>query len=91
MRDERKAYWGADLPKGSDALAELDQFAIEQGLISRSDATRIILIEWAKTRRHGVQSVVLPQAGAPPPLQGQAVERPRRALNGNAAAVDLDL
>ena len=98
-RDERKEYWGVDLPKDHPALTELDQFCTDQGMISRADATRMIMIAWAKAR-HGQDASVWPGSGAPTaqpvqqptqqPLQGQ-FERPRRALNGNAAAVDLDL
>jgi hypothetical protein len=99
-RDERKEYWGVDLPKEHPALAELDQFCEDQGMISRADGTRMIMIAWAKARRGqdasvwpGSQPTAQPVQQQPTqqPLQGQGFERPRRALNGNAAAVDLDL
>lgn len=98
-RNENKEYWGADLPKHSDALAELDQFCNDQGMISRSDATRMILIAWAKARKgqdaavwSGVQPVAPAQPIPAQPSQGQTQEyRPRRVLNGNAASAELDL
>jgi hypothetical protein len=100
-RDERKEYWGVDLPKDHPALQELDKFCTDEGMISRADATRMILVAWGKLRRGQsdsvwpgaptAQPVVQQQPTQVQPLQGQGFERPRRALNGNAAAVELDV
>jgi hypothetical protein len=96
-RNDKKEYWGADLPKGSDALTELDQFCEDQGMITRSDATRMILIAWAKSRQGketAVWSAQVMTSGNQPmqssfePRRAQPVQRP---INNNAAAVELDM
>lgn len=96
MRNDKKEYWGADLPKHSDALQELDKFCNdEQGMISRTDATRMILIAWAKARQ-GKDTSIWPSSGQPaqPVQQSAPVRQPlqgaRQPLNANALAVDLD-
>ncbi|BCL83189.1 hypothetical protein ccbrp13_56540 [Ktedonobacteria bacterium brp13] len=97
MRNEKKEYWGADLPKDSEALQELDAFANEQGMISRTDATRMILIAWAKARQGKDTSIwpgAQPVAQSSQSVQQNPVRQPlqgaRQLLNANALAVDLD-
>lgn len=95
-RNNEKEYWTADLPKDHAALAELDAFCKDEGMISRTDATRQILIAWAKIRQGKDPSVwpgTIPRgtvpAPGPMPVQSNGQVR-RPMLNGNAMNVELD-
>ncbi len=51
MRKEEDEYWNTSLPKNHEALDELDAYCNEWGGLTRAEATRRLLIEWAKLRR----------------------------------------
>jgi hypothetical protein len=51
MRKGDDEYWNTSLPKNHEGLEELDAYSDEWGGLSRSEATRRILIEWARLRR----------------------------------------
>src|SRR5947209_8679558 len=51
MRATSDDYWNTSLPKDHDALCELDAYCQEWGGLTRAEATRRLLIEWAKLRR----------------------------------------
>ncbi|GER86578.1 hypothetical protein KDW_07400 [Dictyobacter vulcani] len=50
MRTDEDIYWSTSLPKDHEALQALDAFCKEWGGLTRSEATRRILIEWEKIR-----------------------------------------
>jgi hypothetical protein len=51
MRARSDDYWNTSLPKEHDALRELDAYCQEWGGLTRAEATRRLLIEWALLRK----------------------------------------
>jgi hypothetical protein len=51
MRKQEDEYWNTSLPKNHEALEELDTYCDEWGGLTRAEATRRLLIEWAKLRK----------------------------------------
>lgn len=50
MRNDEDVYWSTSLPKDHEALQALDAFCKEWGGLTRSEATRRIIIEWERIR-----------------------------------------
>lgn len=64
MRNDEDVYWSTSLPKDHEALQALDAFCKEWGGLTRSEATRRILLEWDKLRRGKEVSAWGPNASA---------------------------
>jgi hypothetical protein len=77
MRATNDDYWNTSLPKDHDALRELDAYCQEWGGLTRAEATRRLLIEWAMLRNGKDLSAWSPKA----PVSG-ASERARRGVGG---------
>ncbi len=98
------ASWQAGLRENSEELEDLDAFAEEMGGITRSEATRQILIMWSKARRGKLTqtygffaSPMYPTNAAPAPALPSPGTTEKKATikrskgNGNAAVQALDL
>jgi len=96
------ASWQAGLRENSEELEDLDTFAEEMGGITRSEATRQILIMWSKARRGKLTQTygffaapTYPVNAAPAPSSPGTIERKatinRSKGNGNEAVQALDL
>jgi hypothetical protein len=92
MRKEGDEYWYTSLPKEHEALDELDLYCREWGGLARSEATRRILIEWAKLRRGKEISAwvlraspPLAEATAPPGTRSASGGVQRPSLSNKAA------
>ncbi len=64
MRTSDDVYWNTSLPKDHEALQELDSYCKEWGGLTRAEATRRLLIEWARLRRGKEISAWGPNASA---------------------------
>jgi hypothetical protein len=51
MRTTGDVYWSTSLPKDHEALQELDAYCKEWGGLTRAEASRRLLIEWAMLRK----------------------------------------
>lgn len=84
MRLEADVYWSTSLPKDHDALHALDAFCQEWGGLTRTEATRRILIEWDKLRRGKDVSAwggQMPERMAMPVSPDRSRHTPGRTLN----------
>ena len=81
MRTENDVYWSTSLPKNHEALQSLDAFCHDWGGLTRSEATRRILIEWDKLRRGKEISAWGPNTPALLTLSGP-LEESRRVPGG---------
>jgi hypothetical protein len=77
MRATTDDYWNTSLPKDHDALRELDAYCQEWGGLTRAEATRRLLIEWALLRNGKDLSAWSPGAPA-----SEASEKARRVVGG---------
>jgi hypothetical protein len=75
MRATTDDYWNTSLPKDHEALRELDAYCQEWGGLTRAEATRRLLMEWAMLRNGKDLSTWSPKA----PVSGTS-ERARRAV-----------
>ncbi len=66
MRNAEDVYWSASLPREHRALQTLDAYCLEWGGLSRSEATRRLLIEWDKLRRGESMMAWAPQHPSQP-------------------------
>jgi hypothetical protein len=64
MRTTDDVYWSTSLPKDHEALQALDEYCKDWGGLTRTEATRRILIEWEKLRRGKEISAWGPNASA---------------------------
>jgi len=55
-RRDDYGHWGMGLPKGSEALQDVDTLCEELGL-QRGEVCRLIVITWSKARRGKVQEL----------------------------------
>jgi hypothetical protein len=96
------ASWQAGLRENSEELEDLDTFAEEMGGITRTEATRHILIMWSKARRgkltqtYGFFASPMYPTNAAPALPSPGPTEKKAAIkrskgNGNAAVQALDL
>jgi hypothetical protein len=96
------ASWQAGLRENSEELDDLDTFAEEMGGITRSEATRQILIMWSKARRGKLAqtygffaspmypvNAVAPAMSSSGSTESKAAKRSKG--NGSAAVKALDL
>jgi hypothetical protein len=83
MRKNSEVYWTTSLPRDHEALRALDAYCQEWGGLSRSEATRRLLIEWHKLRQgHPIAAWTSPE-GTPPAASGRP-EQDRAAGGGRS-------
>jgi hypothetical protein len=81
MRKTGEVYWTVSLPKGHEALQALDAYCKEWGGLSRSEATRRLLLEWNKIQRgQPIAAWYLPLSSSS--TESVALERAPRTAGG---------